>query len=73
MWLLTTPSHLKYLAALPFNLSLMACFAHVNVSQGSVATYLRCGRSFSIHLTTNLPRNFPVNFLIGYDLTELWS
>ena len=26
----------------------------------SVATYARCGGSFSIHLTTNLPRNFPL-------------
>jgi len=65
MWLLTTPSILKYVAVLPFNLSLMACFAHVNVSQGSVATYSRCGGSFNIHLTTNLPMNFPVNFLVG--------
>jgi len=29
--------------------------------QGSVATYARCGGSFNIHLTTNLPRNFPVH------------
>ena len=40
----------------------MACFADVNFSQGSVATYARCGGSFNIHLTTNLPRNLPVNF-----------
>jgi len=45
-WLLTTPPHLKYAAALPCNLSLMACFADVNVSQGSVATYARCGGIF---------------------------
>jgi len=30
------------------------------VSQGSVATYARCGGSFNTHLTTNLPRNLPV-------------
>jgi len=35
--LLTTPSHLKYAAALPCNLLLRACFADFNVSQGSVA------------------------------------
>jgi len=54
IWLLTTPSHLKDVVALPFNFSSMACFADVNVSQGSVATYSRCGGSFSIRLTTNL-------------------
>jgi len=36
--LLTTPPHLQYVAALPCNLSLMACF---DVSQGSVATFGR--------------------------------
>ena len=51
----------------------MACFADINISQGSVATYARCGGIFNIHLTTNLPRNLPVNFLkIGSYLTELW-
>ena len=44
------------------NLSLMACFIDINVSQGSVATYTRCGGIFNIHLTANLPQNFPVNF-----------
>jgi len=38
----------------------MACFADINVSQGSVATYVRCGGIFDIHLTANLPRNLPV-------------
>jgi len=40
------------------SLSLMTCFAEIDVSQGSLA---RCSGSASIHLTTNLPRNFPVN------------
>jgi len=44
-------------------LQLMACFADINVSQGSVATYARCGWSFSIHLNVNLLRNLPVIFL----------
>ena len=71
--LLATPPHLQYVATLPCNLSLMACFADINVSQGSVATYARCGGIFNIHLTTNLPRNLAVNFLkIGSYLTELW-
>jgi len=59
-WLLTTPSYLKHVASLLCNLSLRACFADINVSQGSVATYARCGGSFNIYLTTNLPRYFPV-------------
>jgi len=52
----------------------MACFANINVSQGSVATYAKCSGNvcyecmnvgmgmLNIHLTTNLPRNLPVNF-----------
>jgi len=35
----------------------MACFANINVSQGNVATYARCGGIFNIHLTTNLSMN----------------
>ena len=50
----------------------MACFTD-SVSRGSVATYARCGGILIIHLTTNLPRNFSVNFLNRYRLTELWS
>jgi len=42
------------------NLSLMACFADINVSQGSVATYARCDGILNIHLTANLLRNLPV-------------
>ena len=44
----------------------MACFADINVSQGSVATYTRCGVIIYIRLTANLLRNLPVYiFLIG--------
>jgi len=57
MWLLTTQPHLKYIATLPCNLSLMACFADNNVSQGSVATYARCSGIADVHLTANLTRN----------------
>ena len=60
IWLLTTPPHLKYVATLPCNLPLTACFADVNVSQGSVATYATCGGIFNIHLTANFPGNLPV-------------
>ena len=65
IYLLTTPPHLKYATTLPCNLSLKACFADI-VSQGSVATYARCGEIFNIHLTANLLKNFPIKiFLIG--------
>ena len=58
--LLTTPPHLKYVATLPCNLLLMACFADINVSQSSVATHAKCGGIFDIHVTANLPKNRPV-------------
>jgi len=53
----------------------MACFADIDVSQGSVATYARCDGIFNIHLTANLPKKISSekNILIGYDLTVLWS
>jgi len=38
----------------------MACFAGINVSQGSVATCARRGGIFNVHLTENLPGNLPV-------------
>jgi len=38
----------------------MACFADINVSQGSIATYARCGGMFNIQLTANLLRNLPM-------------
>jgi len=50
----------------------MACFADIDVTQGSVTAYASCGGIFNIHLTTNLPRNQPVK-KIKIDLTELWS
>jgi len=41
----------------------MACFADINVSQASVATYARRSGIFNIDLTANLLRNLPVKFL----------
>ena len=78
IWLLTTPLHQKYAATLPCSLSLRACFADINVSQGSVATQKMCDGIFNIHLTANLPRNFPVKFFnrLRFDrimVTSLWS
>ena len=43
----------------------MACFADINVSQGSVATYARCGGIFNIRLTAYLPRNLPVKKILN--------
>jgi len=60
IWLLSTPPHLKYVATPPFNLSLVACFAETDDSQGSVATYVRSGRMLNIEITANLLRNRPL-------------
>ena len=60
IWLLTTPSQLKYAATPPCNLSLMVCFADINVSPGSVATYARCVGMFNSHLAANFLRNLSV-------------
>ena len=38
----------------------MTCFADINVSQGSVVTYARCGGILNMHLTANLSKNLPV-------------
>jgi len=35
-------------------------FSDINVSQGSVATYARCGRIFNNHFTTNLLKNLQI-------------
>jgi len=59
------PSHLAYVATLPCETLLSAKQGDINVSQGSVATYARCGGIFNIHLTANLPRNLPVKNLLN--------
>jgi len=69
IWLLITLPHLKYVATLPCNLSLKAGFADINVSQGSVATYARCGGIFGILLTANLTRNLPVKKFLNRSST----
>jgi len=56
----------------------MACFADINVSQGSVATYAWCDEIFHIRLTVNLLRNLPVKKILKrlrFDrimVTSLW-
>ena len=47
----------------PCNFSLMACFADIKVSQGSVATCGRRDGTYNIYLTADLPSNLPVIFL----------
>ena len=42
----------------------MACFADINVSLDSVATYARYGGNISIRLTANLPRNLLVKKIL---------
>ena len=49
----------------------MACFADVNVSQGSVATYARCGGMFNNYLTENLPGNLPLKKF--YKSVKIWQ
>ena len=49
----------------------MACFADISVSQGSVATYARCGGIFNIRLTTNFSRNLPVR--IFFKSVHIWQ
>jgi len=60
-----TPIHIAEADAL-CDLSLMACFADINVSQASVATYARCGGIFHIRSTANLPRNLPVKKMLNW-------
>ena len=64
-WLLTTPPYLKQVATLPCNLSLMASFADINVSLGSVAIYARCTEMFYVHSTAHLLRNLPVKSFVN--------
>ena len=49
----------------------MACFADINVSQSSVATYARCGEIFNIHLTLDLSSNLPVKII--FKSVEIWQ
>jgi len=42
----------------------MACFADINVSQDSVATYARRSGIISSHLIANVPRNLPVKKIL---------
>ena len=54
IWLLTTAPQLIYVATLPANFFVMACFGDINLSQGSVSTNAACGGTFN---TPTLPQN----------------
>jgi len=53
----------------------MACFADINVSQGSVATYARCRGIFLYPFNNKFTMEFSSDIFkkIGSDLSELWS
>jgi len=66
------PQHLKCLATLIYDLLLIAIpvsnyhlFSDINISQGSVATRLRCGGIFSYHFSANLS--------VSLTMKELWK
>ena len=40
--------------------AVIVSFPYINVSQGSVATQLRCGGIFNYRVIANFPRNIPV-------------
>jgi len=50
IWLLITAQHFKYVATLPCNLLLMACFADINVSQGIVYQHMQGAMGFLISI-----------------------
>ena len=65
-------SHLKFLAILPWHLSLITInishccqFSDIHISQGSVATYLRCGGMFKYECIANLVAFSAVTPLVG--------
>jgi len=65
--LLTTPQHLKCVAMLPCDLSLITTlvwdccsFSDSTDSQGSLLMHIRCGETFNNHFAANLLQNLPV-------------
>jgi len=51
---------LKCLICLPMQLLPIASFCTIYILQGSVATQIRCGGTFSSHFIANCPENVPV-------------
>ena len=67
IWLLTAPPHLEYVTTVLCNLSLittLVCdchsFSDINVSQGSVATHMKCGGIFNKFIAANILENLTV-------------
>jgi len=50
-------------------------FYRFYISQGSVATQLKCGVMFSNHFIANFPQNAPVKKIlkIGQYLAKIWT
>ena len=59
IWLLTTPPHLKYIATLPCNLWLIACYLTLMFHK-VVWQHTRSGGIFNNQLTVNLRKNLSV-------------
>jgi len=64
IWFVTVPPHLKYVTTVPCNLSLITAlvcdcclFSDIYVSQGSVASHMRCGGIFNKCFAANLLEN----------------
>ena len=67
IWLLTAPPHLEYVTTVLCNLSLITAlvcdchsFSDINVSQGSVATHMKCGGIFNKFIAANILENLTV-------------
>jgi len=71
--LLKIPPHLKYVTTVPSNIhvSLITALVHncrsfsdIIVSQGNVATHMRCSGIFNKHFAANLLENLKVKFFL---------
>jgi len=62
-WGLTTPPHLKHVATLPCNLSLIACFLTLMFRKVVWQRMHGIGGILNDHLTANLSGNLPVKKL----------
>jgi len=72
------PQHLKYLAIVIYDLPLITIpvsnchlFSDINISQGNVATRLRCGGIFSYHFTANL--SFSLTVKEFWKSAKIWQ
>jgi len=77
-WLLNSPPHVKHVATLPCDLSLITMhasnfrqFSNIDVSQGSSETRLRCGGIANDHFVAYLPVNLKVKKL--WKSVNIWQ